>query len=148
MRGRGKRVALAFTKAVGAVTVFAFLMVALPKLWYGRSSPRESPSARAQTEMHVILFVACQVQDETGRWPRSLSELLGRHKAPMLESYPKDPWGNDYVYEAAEDRVVVKCLGSDGEEGGEGDATDLVLDKPIPPAAHSKGASNDVTPKW
>ena len=72
---------------------------------------------------------------------------MGQHKHPLLESCPKDPWGNDYIYELAEDRVVVKSLGSDGTEGGEGYATDLVLEEPIPHAAQSTGSFDGITPK-
>lgn len=40
---------------------------------------------------------------------------------------PTDPWGNPYRYKAAdaEGRVSVISLGSDGREGGEGDAADI-----------------------
>lgn len=41
---------------------------------------------------------------------------------------PADPWGNPYRYKApdAEGRVSVVSLGSDGREGGEDDAADIV----------------------
>lgn len=41
---------------------------------------------------------------------------------------PTDPWGNPYRYKApdAEGRVSVVSLGSDGREGGEADAADIV----------------------
>jgi general secretion pathway protein G len=41
---------------------------------------------------------------------------------------PKDPWGHDYVYEAAVDAnhpPKVHSLGSDGKPGGEGTAADI-----------------------
>jgi general secretion pathway protein G len=41
-----------------------------------------------------------------------------------------DPWGNPYQYQATADGTgyVLKSLGSDGKEGGEGDAADLAAD--------------------
>lgn len=41
-----------------------------------------------------------------------------------------DPWGNAYAYQVKPGGAgyVLKSLGSDGKEGGEGDAADLVSD--------------------
>lgn len=39
---------------------------------------------------------------------------------------PRDPWGNEYVYRIVDGAPQVLCLGSDGAEGGEGEAADVV----------------------
>ena len=46
---------------------------------------------------------------------------------PYLKKVPLDPWESEYVY--ANDGVVfqITCLGSDGQEGGEGVAADILL---------------------
>ena len=44
-----------------------------------------------------------------------------------ISKIPKDPWGNDYVYTAPGQKVPfeIMSLGSDGAEGGEGEAADI-----------------------
>ena len=42
-----------------------------------------------------------------------------------LEKLPVDPWGHSYLYLSSGDRYVLKSLGADGEEGGEGKYADL-----------------------
>jgi general secretion pathway protein G len=43
-----------------------------------------------------------------------------------LDRVPADPWGNPYVYVlATPERYVLKSLGSDGAEGGDGVAGDV-----------------------
>jgi general secretion pathway protein G len=38
---------------------------------------------------------------------------------------PEDPWGNPYVYLSDGQNFVLKCLGGDGEQGGEGKNADI-----------------------
>jgi len=38
---------------------------------------------------------------------------------------PEDPWQNPYVYLSDGQAFVLKCLGADGEQGGEGKAADI-----------------------
>jgi general secretion pathway protein G len=38
---------------------------------------------------------------------------------------PEDPWGNPYVYLSDGQNFVLKCLGADGEQGGEGKNADI-----------------------
>ena len=44
-----------------------------------------------------------------------------------ITKIPKDPWDNDYVYTAPGQKVPfeIMSLGSDGAEGGEGEAADI-----------------------
>jgi len=53
---------------------------------------------------------------------------------PYLESeVPQDPWRRPYVFQSAEgadERPVIKSLGSDGREGGEGNAADIASNDP------------------
>lgn len=43
---------------------------------------------------------------------------------PGIDGEPRDPWGREYLYELGEDGPVVRCLGKDGREGGEGEDAD------------------------
>jgi len=38
---------------------------------------------------------------------------------------PEDPWGNPYVYLSDGQNFLLKCLGADGEQGGEGKNADI-----------------------
>ena len=41
---------------------------------------------------------------------------------------PKDPWEHEFAYTVKEDGTfTLTCLGSDGAEGGEGHAADIVF---------------------
>jgi general secretion pathway protein G len=42
-----------------------------------------------------------------------------------IQNLPEDPWGNLYVYLSDGQSFVLKCLGADGEQGGEGKAADI-----------------------
>ncbi len=44
---------------------------------------------------------------------------------PYLKKVSKDPWGGDYIYESSGNNYVLRSLGSDRREGGEGDAKDI-----------------------
>jgi general secretion pathway protein G len=67
--------------------------------------------------------------------PQGLAALVTRPtSAPIpakwreggyVDQLPPDPWGNAYVYVATGDRFLLKSLGADGVEGGEGNAADV-----------------------
>jgi general secretion pathway protein G len=42
-----------------------------------------------------------------------------------IQKIPEDPWGNPYVYLSDGQSFVLKCLGADGEQGGEGKNADI-----------------------
>lgn len=42
-----------------------------------------------------------------------------------LEKVPVDPWGHPYIYLSNGDKYMLKSLGADGEEGGEGKYADI-----------------------
>jgi len=42
-----------------------------------------------------------------------------------LQSIPKDPWGNNYVYQSDGNSYLLKSFGADGVEGGEGKNADI-----------------------
>jgi general secretion pathway protein G len=92
------------------------------------------PKARltkAKAEMRNIYSVAEAMYNETGRWPESIEDMVNAkddNDMPLsmsLDKYPTDPWQNEYVYTVENNLAIVRCLGSDGAEGGEGEAQDL-----------------------
>jgi general secretion pathway protein G len=44
---------------------------------------------------------------------------------PYLKRMPKDPWGNDFIYDSQGNTFTLISLGADKKEGGAGDATDI-----------------------
>jgi general secretion pathway protein G len=42
-----------------------------------------------------------------------------------LQSIPRDPWGNSYVYQSDGNSYILKSYGADGVEGGEGKNADI-----------------------
>jgi general secretion pathway protein G len=76
---------------------------------------------------------------EVGRYPSSSEGLQALVEAPSSASnwhgpylkkstLPKDPWGNDYIYEFPGDHgpYDLYSYGADNAEGGEGDNKDIV----------------------
>ena len=77
---------------------------------------------------------------DAGRYPDSQEGLQALVKAPSgldadrwrgpylkKQAVPKDPWGNDYQYTAPGQHGAfdIVSFGSDGKEGGEGEAKDV-----------------------
>ncbi len=59
-----------------------------------------------------------------------LGVIPANWRGPYLRSsaVPKDPWNYDYDYQSDGSVIVIKSLGADGEEGGEGINADIGLD--------------------
>lgn len=47
---------------------------------------------------------------------------------PYVKKISKDPWGHEYIYESSGSTYKIRSLGSDGKEGGSGDAADISSD--------------------
>ncbi|MFQ5749392.1 MAG: redoxin family protein, partial [Planctomycetota bacterium] len=104
----------------------------LPPPDRARTEARSREIARLQLENFggaVGLFLLMQ-----GRLPGSLQDLLRPDPgsgAPLMESIPKDPWGNDYFYQAIPDTHSFELLsfGADGKRGGTGFDADVVWNR-------------------
>lgn len=90
--------------------------------------------ATAVTQMELLGQGLDSYRLDVLRYPRTLEGLIendtGREvwSGPYLrgaKAIPKDPWGNDYVYEVVGDDFELMSLGADGAEGGEGDDADI-----------------------
>ena len=93
---------------------------------------RRARRTKAIAHMKSIYEVAEALYNSTGTWPRSIAAMVDARDADgtpaiaSLPAQPKDPWSHDYLYSRKGDRPTIACLGSDGREGGEGEAADLV----------------------
>ena len=89
--------------------------------------------AKANSDLSAIRSAATMYQAQTGSWPQSIQELVnprddnGIPIPGTLEKLPKDPWGNEYVFEAGQYGPIVTCYGRDNAPGGEGIDGDVVL---------------------
>jgi general secretion pathway protein G len=83
--------------------------------------------------------ISTYMLDHHGKPPEQLEDLIaapsnaggGEWKGPYLQdatTIPTDPWGNAYIYETpgpAGQEYEIRSLGSDGRDGGTGEAADL-----------------------
>lgn len=92
----------------------------------------------AEVQMKSLAAALDQMRLDLNRFPNEAEglEMLVRRPAdqegwrgPYLdEDIPKDPWGNDYVYQTpsgSQGRPVLSSLGADGKSGGEGNDADI-----------------------
>ena len=86
---------------------------------------------KAVADMQSIANVADGMKMEVGRYPEAVEDMInavddnGAPLSSVLDKFPKDPWGNEYIYEIVEGRPTLQCFGADGQEGGEGEDVDL-----------------------
>jgi general secretion pathway protein G len=109
--------------------------IVYPKL-AGRSEQARVTAAATQISSFSTALDAFEV--DNGRYPRGKGGLLDlvnqpsdtpSWRGPYLKEIPKDPWGNDYVYECPgrlnPSSYDLISPGPDGKSGSEDDITNL-----------------------
>jgi general secretion pathway protein G len=89
--------------------------------------------AKAKADIVEIANAVTQYAiQNNGRYPESLEALITPDANGFTildrETLPKDPWGNEYVFEPAPSgtqKFRVISYGKDGVPGGEGDEADI-----------------------
>ena len=121
-------VALGFLGCLGILGIMV--------VWRVRDAGQEVREVKARLDMEEVRRTAEAFYHEQGRYPASIEEMVGA-SAPdgspglaSLDELPRDPWGREYLYELVRGEPRVTCLGSDGAEGGEGEAADIVIEPP------------------
>ena len=84
----------------------------------------------SKTSMRSIKQAISMYYMRKNRVPTELAELCGpegdENRELEMEEPPKDGWDNDFLYTPRDKKNYdLVCLGSDGVEGGEGDAQDI-----------------------
>lgn len=100
----------------------------------GRSEQARITAAKTQIAAFSTALDAFEV--DNGYYPKGrngLEDLITQPrdatnwKGPYLKDIPKDPWGNDYIYEYPGKNNVngydLYSMGPDGREGGDDDIT-------------------------
>jgi general secretion pathway protein G len=96
----------------------------------------------AQTQISSFKTALDQYEIDMGSYPKGkdgLRELMTaprnarNWKGPYMESIPKDPWGNDYIYECPgkhnPNSFDITSMGEDGRVGGGDDITNWTDNK-------------------
>ena len=119
------------------VVVILGLLVTMvaPKI-IGRTD--EARRTKASADLRAVQQALHLYKLDNGVYPttdQGLSALVNRPDSGIvparwnpdgyLEQLPVDPWGHAYLYLSGGDRYVLRSLGADGEEGGEGKHADL-----------------------
>jgi general secretion pathway protein G len=87
-------------------------------------------------DMNNIVKSIEMFEIENNRLPDDLEELWNpgseEDAIKYLDAEPIDPWGNPYSYipESAGEYELL-CLGSDGQEGGEGEKRDITKEEAL-----------------
>lgn len=107
----------------------------------------EAKIQTAKTQMKIYKSALDMYKLDNGDYPTTAQGLRALVQKPTTEPVPKnfrpngylntdtvkkDPWNNPYVYEYPDpdnpSSYVLKSLGSDGKEGGQGTAKDIHAD--------------------
>ncbi len=119
------------------VMVIIGLLAALvgPK-FFGQEKKAKQRAAKGQIALFETALDTFRL--DVGRYPTTEEGLQALRVNPgtsekwdgpyLAKAVPADPWGNPFVYESPSDygEYAIRCLGADGEFGGEGENVDIV----------------------
>ncbi|MEZ0391517.1 MAG: type II secretion system protein GspG [Pseudobdellovibrionaceae bacterium] len=109
--------------------VASLMAVLLPTVMdrYNKSKVNSTKLAMNQLISSINLYYT-----DCGKYPDSMENLTTQDSScsnwgpeAYVKKIPKDSWNRDLLYSAEGGNFVVKSLGSDGREGGEGYAKDI-----------------------
>lgn len=117
------------------VAIIGLLAALVGPRVFGHISKSEVTTAKAQIEALARALESYRI--DVGRFPdatQGLQALVVQppdtqkwHGPYLLKSLPLDPWGHAYQYKIPGTRsdYEIASFGSDGKEGGSGDAADI-----------------------
>lgn len=80
---------------------------------------------RAELDIKSIQNALKLYYTKKGNYPDTATGLRGLVEIQALESIPRDPWNNEYVYLNEGGKPVIISYGGDGTAGGEGQDADI-----------------------
>jgi len=96
----------------------AVVVAVIPRL-------EEARHSRAELDIKNIESGLKLYYARKGNYPDTATGLKALVDMQILETLPKDPWGNDYVYTREGNQPVITSYGRDGTPGGEGPDADI-----------------------
>jgi len=141
MRGKKKDVRKGFTmvELMAVLIILGLLAAVVVRNFVGQTDKARVTTTKAN--LRLLHSAINQFKMDTGQFPTEEEGLMVLIVPPDdAEDYqpggylettelPTDGWGNDFIYEPWPESgkpFVIKSLGADGEEGGEGYDADLL----------------------
>lgn len=114
------------------IVIMGLLMSLVAPTMFSKVGASKAKTAEAQMQMIATALDVYRL--DVGTYPSELDQLRQDDKTgwdgPYLpKAIPLDPWNRAYIYKAPGDNGALynlRSLGSDGVEGGEGEAADVV----------------------
>jgi len=132
---RGSILSVGFTLMEIMIAIAIIMLLASVAIPLVSKSLGKGQKATVKMQIQAFESGITNFQIDTGKLPKSLDDLIRNDgyknwDGPYLskKAVPKDPWGNDYVYELDEESpsgYKITSYGSDGAPGGEGQAADI-----------------------
>ena len=138
-RQTGARAGFTMVELMAVLIILGLLFAVVVGNFVGHTDKARVITTKAS--LRSLQTLVNQFKMDTGRFPTEDEGLTALIEQPTdvqnwppggyLETttIPKDGWGNDFIYElnpANGKPFVIKSLGADGQEGGEGYDTDLL----------------------
>ncbi len=134
MRRLSLQAGMTLIEIMVVVFIIGLLVTLVAPRIIGRTD--EARVTKTKADIRAIEEAANMFKLDNGFYPTTAEGLAALVQAPprarkfnpdgYLSNIPRDPWGNEYLYQSDGHRVViVLSLGADGVEGGEGYNADI-----------------------
>lgn len=132
---RTSRDGYTLTELLVVLVILGLLVGLIAPRFLGQIGKARTKTARVQISNLSTALEYYQL--DTGRYPSGSTGLSALISAPpntqnwdgpylKTRRVPDDPWGNPYIYQpGAGGNFVIKTLGADQREGGDGEDTDI-----------------------
>ncbi len=123
------------TELLVVLVILGLLIGLIAPRFLGQIGKARSKTARVQISNLATALEYYQL--DTGTYPATSIGLSGLLSSPpnvqnwdgpylKTRRVPDDPWGNPYIYQPGADGIfIIRTLGADNREGGDGENTDI-----------------------